>query len=130
MGLNGYGDLLLSTLQKTPSPIILIGFSVGASAVWQISESLNLEKVKRAVCFYGSQIRYLTEIQPNIMVDLVLPIHEAGFSVKALARILSDRKHVVLHRTPYLHGFMNERSQNYDKAGYSRYVDWLCQHGD
>ncbi|HOO89796.1 MAG TPA: dienelactone hydrolase family protein, partial [Syntrophales bacterium] len=126
IGLNGYCHIVQSTLEKTPSLTVLIGFSVGASAVWQISESLNAEKVKRAVCFYGSQVRHLTEIHPNIMIDLVLPTHEAGFSVDALAQSLSGRENVVLHRTPYLHGFMNELSKNYDKSGYTRYVGWLC----
>lgn len=127
MGLNTYCDLLQSKLEKTSSPTTLIGFSVGASAVWQISESLSAETVKRAICFYGSQVRNLTEINPGIVVEHILPLHESGFSVDELARSLSGKKNVVLHMTPYLHGFMNELSENYNKLGYTRYVDWLRQ---
>ena len=127
IGLNTYCDLLTSRLEKTPSPAMLIGFSVGASAAWRISGSLIPEKVPRAVCFYGSQVRHLTEIQPNIAVDHILPAHEPAFSVDEVADRLAGRKNVVLHRTTYLHGFMNEVSKNYNELGYSIYIDWLRQ---
>ena len=125
MGLNTYSDLLRSRLERIPPPATLIGFSVGASAVWQISESLNAEKVKRAICFYGSQIRHLTEVNPSIMVEYVLPMYEPGFSVEELASRLSGKKNVVIHETQYLHGFMNELSRNFNESGYTRYIDWL-----
>ncbi|MBN2429671.1 MAG: hypothetical protein JXK94_15155 [Deltaproteobacteria bacterium] len=127
-GVETYCDLLLSRLEKIPSPGILIGFSVGASAIWQISESLSRAKVKRAVCFYGSQVRHLAEINPGFVVDFVLPKHEPGFDIDELANRLAGKKNVVLHKTPYLHGFMNELSKNYNKSGYTQYIDWLRQH--
>jgi dienelactone hydrolase len=127
VGLSTYCDLLLSRLEKVRVPISLLGFSVGASAIWQISESLSTEKVKRVVCFYGSQVRHLTEIKPSVVVELVLPAHESGFSVEALENRLSGIKNVVLYKTPYLHGFMNELSKNYSNLGYSEYVDWLLE---
>ena len=127
MGLNKYCGLLQWRLKKTPSPATLIGFSVGAAAIWRISESLSTERVKRAVCFYGSQIRHLSEITPNVEVEYVLPMHEPGFSIDELVTRLSDKKNVVLHKTAYLHGFMNKFSKNYNKLGYTKYIDWLRQ---
>jgi len=127
VGLKTYCDLLQSRLKKTPSPATLIGFSVGASAIWRISESLTTERVKRAVCFYGSQVRHLSEIIPNVVIEFIIPRHESGFSVDELVTCLSDKKNVVLHKTPYLHGFMNELSKNYNKLGYTKYIDWLRQ---
>jgi dienelactone hydrolase len=127
VGISTYSDLLLSRLEKARTPISLVGFSVGASAIWQISESLNAGKVKRVVCFYGSQVRRLTEIRPSVVIEHVLPMHEPGFSVEELARRLSGIDNIVLYKTPYLHGFMNELSKNYSNLGYSEYVDWLLE---
>lgn len=126
MGLNSYCDLLNTRLEKIQSPVILIGFSVGASAIWQISGSLSIEKVNRAVCFYGSQVRHMLKVNPSIEIEFLLPMYEPGFSVDGLESHLSDKKNVVLHRTPYLHGFMNELSMNYNKQACTRYIDWLC----
>jgi len=127
VGLKTYCDLLQSSLKKIPSPITLIGFSVGASAIWGASESLTTEKVKRAVCFYGSQVRHLSEIMPNFVIEFIMPRHEPGFSVDELMTCLSVKKNVVLHKTLYLHGFMNELSNNYNELGYTKYIDWLRQ---
>ena len=127
IGLSTYCDLLTSRLEKTPSAAMLIGFSVGASAVWRISGALHPEQVPRAVCFYGSQIRHLTEIHPNTVVEHILPAYEPAFSVDEVAGRLAGRKNVVLHRTPYLHGFMNEVSKNFSELGYSTYIDWLSR---
>jgi len=127
VGLKTYCDLLQSRLKKIPSLTTMVGFSVGASAIWQISESLTIERVKRAVCFYGSQIRYLSEINPNIAIEVVVPMHEPGFSIDELVTCLSCKRNVVLHKTPYLHGFMNEFSKNYNELGYTKYIDWLRQ---
>lgn len=125
VGLDAYCNLLQSRLKKVLKPTILIGFSVGASAIWKISESLNTEKIRSVVCFYSSQIRHLTAIKPSVIVEYVLPTYEPGFSVDELSHRLSSKKNVVLYKTPYLHGFMNELSKNYNKVGYAEYVDWL-----
>lgn len=125
VGLNAYCNLLHARLEKAPKPVILVGFSVGASAIWMISESLSTEKVKRAVCFYGSQVRHLVGINPGVVVEHVLPAHEPGFSVDDLACQFSGKENVVLHKTPYLHGFMNQCSKNFSHSGYTGYVDWL-----
>jgi dienelactone hydrolase len=101
MGLNAYCDLLQSRLEKAPTPTGLIGFSVGAAAIWQISESLNTEKVKRVVCFYGSQVRLLAEIKPSVVVEHVLPMQiiarilfslmsvERNYSIKVIQKVQS-----------------------------------------
>jgi dienelactone hydrolase len=127
VGLKTYCDILQSRIENTSSPVMLTGFSVGASAIWQISASLTTEKVKRTVCFYGSQIRHHLDIEPNVVVELVMPMYEPGFSIDELVTCLSERKNVVIYNTPYLHGFMNEFSTNYNKLGYAKYLDWLRQ---
>lgn len=128
VGLNAYCEILQSRLENTAIPIHLIGFSVGASAIWRISETLSIETVKRVVCFYGSQVRYFTEIKPRVVVEHVLPTHEPGFSIDELASRLSGKENVVIHKTPYLHGFMNELSKNYSTFGCTSYVNRLREH--
>lgn len=125
VGLDAYGDVLQSRLEKAPPTTSLVGFSVGASAIWQISESLRVETLKRVICFYASQVRHATDIQPSVAVEHVLPAHEPGFNVDELANRLSGKVNVVLHKTPYLHGFMNQQSKNYSRLGYTEYVAWL-----
>ena len=125
IGLDTYSSVAQSILEKTMAPVILIGFSVGASAVWRLSEYFCPGKVERAYCFYGSQVRHMTEINPRIRVEYILPKHEPGFCVDELARVLSAKKNVVLHKTPYGHGFMNELSRNFSKRGYAKFVEIL-----
>ncbi len=62
VGLEAYCCVLKSKLEKDSIPLILIGFSVGASAIWQVSESFSNKKIKHVVCFYGSQIRHLRRL--------------------------------------------------------------------
>lgn len=125
VGLNSYSQVLQSKLENELTPPILIGFSIGASVIWQISESFSKEKIKHVVCFYGSQIRNFMEVNPNVIVDILLPKYEPGFNVEELARLLSVKENIILHKTPYLHGFMNKLSKNYSKVGYCKYVNWL-----
>ena len=101
VGLDAYCDLLFSMLGKIPGPTGVVGFSMGASAVWKISESLITGNVKRIVCFYGSQVRHMTTIRPVVVVDHVLPAHEPPFDVDELAIRLSGKKKLcfIKHRT-------------------------------
>jgi len=45
---------LLKKIKLANSVSTLIGFSIGASAIWQLSDKLSGNLVKRAICFYGS----------------------------------------------------------------------------
>lgn len=129
VGLSTYSRIVRSQLAGAPTPTGLVGFSVGASAIWQISGSLNTGQVERVVCFYGSQVRSMIEIEPSVVVEHVLPRHEPGFSIAELANRLSGKENVVLYTTPYLHGFMNQLSKNYSSLGYSSHIDWLRDSG-
>lgn len=124
-GISDYSETLRSALNRALSPVTLVGFSVGASAIWKISGLLDRETTKRAVCFYGSQIRHYLDIEPSVKLDLILPSHETSFCIAGLAKQLSNKKNLVLHNTPYLHGFMNTLSNNYCDDGYQTYVNWL-----
>ncbi len=125
IGIRKYENMLASRLADIPRVSILIGFSAGAAAIWGISETLTPEKIGRAVCFYGSQIRHAIDIVPRIRIEHILPEMEPGFSIDELAAALFNKKNVTVHKTPYLHGFMNELSPNFSRTGYAAGLDRL-----
>ncbi len=106
--------------------LTLIGFSVGASAIWRISNTEVMRSVNQAFYFYGSQIRHDTEITPNLKSTLVFPKYEQHFNVDDLQKRLEIQPEVSTIRCKYLHGFMNPSSVNYNKDACSYYTDWLC----
>jgi hypothetical protein len=125
VGIEGYSSILLDTMGSTSSVSTLIGFSVGASVIWKLSERLGLKNVNRAICYYGSQIRHFKEVNPLFKIDLVFPKHESHFDVLALQDELSKTKNVNISQVNYLHGFMNLHSNNYNQAAYNKQLDWL-----
>ncbi|BCS94966.1 dienelactone hydrolase [Desulfoluna limicola] len=129
LGVDAYASILASCLSQQPPDATLLGFSVGASAIWQLSGNLLPISVERAVCFYGSQIRHSTDINPPFPIDIILPEREEHFSVSALSEALSSKPKVTIHQSTYLHGFMNPHSTNFDSGGYTRYLGWLSMAG-
>ena len=100
----------------------LLGFSAGASAIWSASQHLKPFKHTKAVCFYSSQIRHLLDITPQVPTVLYFSKTEPFYDVDKIIGQLSKANHVTCHKTPYLHGFMNELSRNFDQNGYEAYL--------
>ncbi len=125
VGIPSYEQQVAARLAEIPKIDLLIGFSVGAAAIWGISNTLAPEKVDRAVCFYGSQIRHAADIIPRIPMDHILPRKEPGLDVDAVAEILSGNPAVTIHKTPFLHGFMNRLSPNFSRSGYDVWLERL-----
>jgi len=126
VGVEGYAEQLLLVLMQNPSPKILIGFSVGASAIWANAENIHLN-VKQAFYFYGSQIRHLLHVVPQIKSTVILPYKETHFSVDSLQSNIENLPNVSTNRCEYLHGFMNKHSINFNQQAYTTYSAWLCQ---
>lgn len=126
-GIDAYAARLTDCLIKSEEPVKIIGFSVGAAALWQVQGSRIADKVGQAVGFYGNQIRHALDSEPRRPVSLVIPESEVHFSVADFAEALSVCPQVSLHRAAYLHGFMNPESVNYSAAGYAQYTAWLQQ---
>jgi dienelactone hydrolase len=125
VGLERYVSILFKTLENLKSPTSLIGFSVGASAVWSLSPSNEHNIVKQAYCFYGSQIRNLIKIQPCYQTTLVFPQSESHFDVTELIHKLTNKQNVSISQVEYLHGFMNYDSNNFNEKGYKEYIALL-----
>jgi len=120
-GVEAYAKILLHELTAELIPTKVIAFSVGASALWTLSENEQLSHVKQATCFYGSQIRYHQNIEPLFPIELIFPAHEIHFDVNELHDSVKDKEQVTTIKTTYLHGFMNELSSNFNLDGYHEY---------
>ncbi len=125
VGLDAYTETLSEKIRALTGHVSLLGFSMGASAVWKLSNQPELGNISGAVLFYPSQIRHYTEMVPNFPVCLVLPEIETHFSVTELISKLIEKENVQVHRSSYRHGFMNADSKNYSAAAYNKYVQAL-----
>lgn len=126
VGLDNFLSILNHVLLPIEHPVSLVGFSVGASVIWRLSAIQNGNFIKQAFCYYGSQIRNFTEVEPNFPIQMILPRSEPHFDVTKLQNHLSLKSNVITRKVNYLHGFMNYFSNNYNQIGYLEHIDILC----
>ncbi|AYB41556.1 dienelactone hydrolase [Brevibacillus laterosporus] len=91
--------------------IVVMGFSVGATVAWLLTEYVGL--CDGIVGFYGSRIRQYTNITPKVPVLLVYGQSEPAFDLSVLLQTLSNSSQVILKQYPALHGFSNPYSNHY-----------------
>ena len=122
-------DVYLAELQRVvslaPANSTLIGFSIGATILWRLSETVSASRVKRGIGFYGGQIRKFTDIKPQFDVELVFPKSEPHFSIDDLQSTLEKISRVKTLSTNYYHGFMNVYSTNYHESAYNQQIQRL-----
>lgn len=124
IGQDTYLSWVKSEIAKVTEPIHLIGFSIGATVAWRLSE-IDDFNFKQVVCFYGSQIRAFIDVQPKCPTQLIFAQTEPGFSVTKLIDTLNGRQNISIEHTPYQHGFMSKLSANYHRDAYLAYLDVL-----
>ncbi|WP_076408350.1 dienelactone hydrolase family protein [Shewanella sp. UCD-KL12] len=128
VGLDKYTQALVERISACSESLYLIGFSVGAAAIWNMSNLNMVKNVSKATCFYGSQIRNHRGVRPRFQIDLVFPISELHFSVDELiadltTELAADHRgidKVSIRQVSFLHGFMNKYSKNYDQSGFEQ----------
>lgn len=125
VGMDTYSQIVKERISADSSPLRLVGFSIGASVIWGISNNDTVRRILGATCFYGSQIRFNIGVKPKFPVKLVFPSVEQHFSVSELIEKLSGSENVTIERTQFLHGFMNIHSKNYDSTGYNYWLHEL-----
>jgi len=130
VGLEEYASFVFSNLSKLQEPVSIIAFSVGAAAVWRHSDKLKPSHIKHAHLFYGSQIRNMLNVKPNIPINIILPRLEAHFSVASMAESLNKLDNVSVEQCESLHGFMNKLSCNFNPLDCEAYVSKLRQLGN
>ncbi len=122
VGMKNYQSILEDCLTPFGPDMVLIGFSVGASAIWAIAGQPSFCQVKKAFCFYGSQIREHAHIAPRFEMELIFPEQEPHFDVDELISRLSRKDRVLCKKAIGLHGFMNELSPNFNPACYAMFM--------
>ena len=130
VGLEVYLSKLVEVMKSVASASTLVGFSIGASILWQLSASPAVKNIKRGICYYGSQIRHFKAVEPLFELELVFPKKELHFDVLELQTVLAKKSNVNIIATDYLHGFMNLYSDNYDTAAYVEQLKWLRLNND
>jgi dienelactone hydrolase len=125
-GLENYAQMCLKALEAfSNEEVVIIGFSMGASALWKALAGRKDLKIKHFFGFYASQIRHITELDVDVETTLLFPQSETHFDVDSLMQTLASKPHVTCVKTPYLHGFMNELSHHFNADGYTKYCQWL-----
>jgi len=124
-GHSRFAEQVGRTLFEQNGPVVLLGFSAGAGAVWAAVTQEKAENAKGAICFYGSSIRNMLELQPKVPVDLIFPEHEPHFDVRATIDALGKKPLATCHTSPHGHGFMNPLSPSYDARAYETWMDWI-----
>lgn len=74
------------------------------------------------MCFYSSQIRHYLSVTPGFAIDLYFAKNEPTYDVDTIIKSIANKPHVRCCKTPYLHGFMNKLSKNYNQTGYDTYI--------
>ena len=134
IGLDAYLKKLMSHVSKR-NKLLLLGFSVGASAIWRLSEvSQYAKNIDYGLCFYSSQIRHHTSLVPLIEMDLVFPKAEASFDLEYVIDSITSNLYsngisekVESIKSQYLHGFMNKLSPNFNAYAYNTYLDFIVK---
>lgn len=126
IGLNGYIEKSYKFLKDKPfQEFHLLGFSVGATAVWAISQMLEFNQNTKGICFYGSQIRNFLQVNPKIEIEHYFPKSEPHFCVDEVIGALNKKDKVNCFKTDFLHGFMNKKSKNYNENACLKYFKIL-----
>lgn len=115
-GIDRYTQFIENQLKKTSNQIFIVAFSVGATSVWRLSENHGLDHIKKAFCFYSSQIRHHLDICPGFDIELIFPEKEPRFNVDSTITILKTRNRVRCFKAEGLHGFMNKHSAHFDPS--------------
>ena len=121
-GVEAYSEKLLSIIEASSGLKLLIGFSVGGSAIWRLAPKLASSGVISTICFYSSQIRHMSEIETTVPCQLVLPNSEEHFSVNELKAKMENKQQVNVEQCCYQHGFLNKLSNNYNQSGAKQYT--------
>ena len=126
-GLESYTLQLKKYLAQQIQPVKLIGFSAGASAIWQLlSESSGVSnKIIDAICFYPGQIRYFTDIVPAVNTHVVFPGFESHFELEPIIDVLRNKQNLSLINTDLEHGFMNKKKSIFNQDAYDHFCQFI-----
>ena len=122
-----YSQKLTTCIKAQREPVNLIGFSVGASALWLAASNAGTTAsiVNKGIGFYSSQIRNHLTLSSGFNIHLIFPEEEAHFDVDSVIHALANKEHVKTSKSTGRHGFMNARSVNFNQKLYFDYLALL-----
>ena len=124
-GLIAYAERLNKTIDS--APVMLVGFSAGASAGWLHATGANASTDSHAWLFYGSRIRLYADRKAACSVVAVFAEHEAAVEPRALASQIAAQNVETVIEPGSGHGFMNARSAHFDPALRARYTAQIAR---
>ncbi|WP_448213431.1 hypothetical protein [Colwellia sp. MEBiC06753] len=141
IGLDAYANALFDYISKQSEPVSLLGFSVGASVIWQIADKLSTDgicvdaksvvpTVTGALCFYSSQVRHMLTQNTSVPITFVFPKAEQHFDVHAVMATLAEKPLVKCGQVAFNHGYINQLSANFDIDGYQQVIVAINQLAD
>lgn len=114
-------DFTQTAVVQEHTTICIIGFSVGASALWSYAGTFNnqdrscLQSTKiLGFGYYSSQIRKMTDLSPSFPLEFVFPKHEPHFCIKQVIESIKTNQNLTCRIVDAEHGFMNQYSNNFD----------------
>ncbi len=120
-----YESSLSHEIASIPEPLYLIGFSAGASAVWQAIGRQEFPHLVGFTGFYPGQIRNHLDLSPCCKSRIVFAREEITFDVREAVATLSATPKVQCEISPFKHGFLNPLSENYNQDAERKYLDRL-----
>jgi dienelactone hydrolase len=102
-------------------PVVLVGFSVGATAGWLYAAGEDCHPESRLVLFYGSRIRQYLDLRPRCRVEAIFAEREAAFDPCAVVAAIASETVRAIVVPGSSHGFMNALSPGYDAELAGRY---------
>lgn len=103
--------------------VILVGFSVGATIAWVMSENGLYDGI---VSYYGSRIRDNLHIQPKCRSLLIFAEQETSFAPKQIMEKLKTKPDLAAYILQGKHGFLDSFSENYHSIS-ANIADTLTQ---
>lgn len=117
---------LVTEIATSYRRIFLVGFSVGATVAWLLSENTDVHGI---ACYYGSRIRGYIDLSPACPMLLLFPQEEVSFNVDELVAALREKPNVEVHKLPGQHGFSDPFSPKYNEASaqeaFHRVISWF-----
>ncbi len=119
-----YSLKLSECLANQTESVNILGFSVGASALWLCADQQH-PNVNKGIGFYSSQIRQYHALSPTFPIHLIFPDKEPHFDVDTVISKLTNKPFTKISKSSGLHGFMNYRSVNFNECLYHDYLTLL-----
>jgi dienelactone hydrolase len=117
-----YGEMVLAALQNEGWEAV-VGYSAGASAVWQALAGRPVEFLQHFIGLYPTRIRKHLERMPQTATTLIFPRFEKVLDVDKLMNTLAGIENIRCLKAPYLHGFLNPLSANYSIEGAAGFAE-------